>query len=314
MNKISIIGTGSVGSTIAYTLTVMGIASDIVMIDINNEKALGEALDIRQGTPFCNSCSVYAGDYRDAENSDIVILTSGIARKPGQTRLELAQTNVDITKSIIPEITKHAPNATYIIVSNPVDIMTYVFTKISGLPDNQILGSGTILDSARLRCGLSEHFQIAQSNIHAYVFGEHGDTSFIPWSGAYISGVSVDEYYEIEKKLGKDIEPVDKEAMLQYVQKSGGQIISKKGATFYAVSSSVCKLCSLLVSSSESISTVSTMMHGEYGIEDVCLSTLTLVGPNGVQGKVPMRMNKAEIEQLQKSADALKEIIAQLDL
>ena len=192
--------------------------------------------------------------------------------------------------------------------------MTYVFTKISGLPENQILGSGTILDSARLRCGLSEHFQIAQSNIHAYVFGEHGDTSFIPWTGAYISGVSVDEYYELEKKLGKDIEPIDKEAMLQYVQKSGGEIISKKGATFYAVSSSVCKLCSLLVSSSESISTVSTMMHGEYGIEDVCLSTLTLVGPNGVQGKVPMRMNKAEIEQLQKSADALKEIIAQIDL
>ena len=192
--------------------------------------------------------------------------------------------------------------------------MTYVFTKISGLPENQILGSGTILDSARLRCGLSEHFQIAQSNIHAYVFGEHGDTSFIPWSGAYISGVSVDEYYDLEKKLGKDIEPIDKEAMLQYVQKSGGEIISKKGATFYAVSSSVCKLCSFLVSSSESISTVSTMMHGEYGIDDVCLSTLTLVGPNGVQGKVPMRMTKAEIEQLKKSADALKEIIAQIDL
>ena len=263
---------------------------------------------------FRDPISIIAGDYEDARDSDIVIITSGIARKPGQTRLELTQTNVNILKSITPEIVKAAPNALYLIVSNPVDIMTYVFTKISGLPENQILGSGTILDSARLRCGLSEHFQIAQSNIHAYVFGEHGDTSFIPWSGAYISGVSVDEYYDLEKKLGKDIEPIDKEAMLQYVQKSGGEIISKKGATFYAVSSSVCKLCSLLVSSSESISTVSTMMHGEYGIDDVCLSTLTLVGPNGVQGKVPMRMTKAEIEQLKKSADALKEIIAQIDL
>ena len=270
--------------------------------------------DIIQGTCFRDPISIIAGDYEDARDSDIVIITSGIARKPGQTRLELTQTNVNILKSITPEIVKAAPNALYLIVSNPVDIMTYVFTKISGLPENQILGSGTILDSARLRCGLSEHFQIAQSNIHAYVFGEHGDTSFIPWSGAYISGVSVDEYYDLEKKLGKDIEPIDKEAMLQYVQKSGGEIISKKGATFYAVSSSVCKLCSLLVSSSESISTVSTMMHGEYGIDDVCLSTLTLVGPNGVQGKVPMRMTKAEIEQLKKSADALKEIIAQIDL
>ena len=313
-SKITIIGAGSVGATIAYTLSSQDIASEIVLIDINKQKAEGEVLDIIQGTCFRDPISIIAGDYEDAKDSDIVIITSGIARKPGQTRLELTQTNVNILKSITPEIVKAAPNALYLIVSNPVDIMTYVFTKISGLPENQILGSGTILDSARLRCGLSEHFQIAQSNIHAYVFGEHGDTSFIPWTGAYISGVSVDEYYELEKKLGKDIEPIDKEAMLQYVQKSGGEIISKKGATFYAVSSSVCILCSLLVSSSESISTVSTMMHGEYGIEDVCLSTLTLVGPNGVQGKVPMRMNKAEIEQLQKSADALKEIIAQIDL
>ena len=313
-SKITIIGAGSVGATIAYTISSQDIASELVLIDINKQKAEGEVLDIIQGTCFRDPISIIAGDYEDAKDSDIVIITSGIARKPGQTRLELTQTNVNILKSITPEIVKAAPNALYLIVSNPVDIMTYVFTKISGLPENQILGSGTILDSARLRCGLSEHFQIAQSNIHAYVFGEHGDTSFIPWTGAYISGVSVDEYYELEKKLGKDIEPIDKEAMLQYVQKSGGEIISKKGATFYAVSSSVCKLCSLLVSSSESISTVSTMMHGEYGIEDVCLSTLTLVGPNGVQGKVPMRMNKAEIEQLQKSADALKEIIAQIDL
>ena len=313
-SKITIIGAGSVGSTIAYTLSSQDIASEIVLIDINKQKAEGEVLDIIQGTCFRDPISIIAGEYEDAKDSDIVIITSGIARKPGQTRLELTQTNVNILKSIIPEIVKAAPNALYLIVSNPVDIMTYVFTKISGLPENQILGSGTILDSARLRCGLSEHFQIAQSNIHAYVFGEHGDTSFIPWSGAYISGVSVDEYYDLEKKLGKDIEPIDKEAMLQYVQKSGGEIISKKGATFYAVSSSVCKLCSLLVASSESISTVSTMMHGEYGIEDVCLSTLTLVGPNGVQGKVPMRMTKTEIEQLKKSADALKEIIAQINL
>ena len=226
MNKISIIGTGSVGSTIAYTLTVMGIASDIVMIDINNEKALGEALDIRQGTPFCNSCSVYAGDYRDAENSDIVILTSGIARKPGQTRLELAQTNVDITKSIIPEITKHAPNATYIIVSNPVDILTYTFCKFSGIPENKIVGSGTILDTARLRARLSEYYNISQANVHAYVFGEHGDSSFIPWSVANISNVPIKDCQQFSTEIAGLINPpLNLSDVEQYVRKSGGRVM-----------------------------------------------------------------------------------------
>lgn len=313
-SKITIIGAGSVGSTIAYTLAHDEIASEIVLIDINKEKVEGEVMDIEQGTCFRSPVSLVAGDYADAKNSDIVIITSGIARKPGQTRIELTQTNVNILKSITPQIVKEAPNAKYIIVSNPVDIMTYVFTKISGLPENQIMGSGTILDTARLRYGLSEHFQVAQGNIHAYVFGEHGDTSFIPWTGAYISGLSTDEYYEEMKAHGKDVKPLDKEAMLEYVQKSGGKVIAKKGATFYAVSATVCQLVGLILAASDSLATVSSMLHGEYGIEDVCLSTLTLVGPNGIQGKVQMRMNKEEVELLKKSANALKEVIAQIEL
>ena len=239
-SKITIIGAGSVGSTIAYTLSGQDIASELVLIDINKEKVKGEVMDIEQGTCFRDPISIVAGDYKDAKDSDIVIITSGIARKPGQTRIELTQTNVNILKEITPEIVKAAPNALYIIVSNPVDIMTYVFTKISGLPENQIIGSGTILDSARLRCGLSEHFQVAQRNIHAYVYGEHGDTSFVPWSAARIAGVNVDDYYEIAEKFGKKIEKLDKDAMLTYVQKSGGQVIANKGATFYAVTRGVC--------------------------------------------------------------------------
>ena len=313
-SKITIIGAGSVGSTIAYTLAHDEIASEIVLIDINKEKVEGEVMDIEQGTCFRSPVSLVAGDYADAKDSDIVIITSGIARKPGQTRIELTQTNVNILKSITPQIVKDAPDAKYIIVSNPVDIMTYVFTKISGLPENQIMGSGTILDTARLRYGLSEHFKVAQGNIHAYVFGEHGDTSFIPWTGAYISGLSTDEYYEEMKAHGKDVKPLDKEAMLEYVQKSGGKVIAKKGATFYAVSATVCQLVGLILAASDSLATVSSMLHGEYGIEDVCLSTLTLVGPNGTQGKVQMRMNKEEIALLKKSADALKEVIAQIEL
>ena len=191
-NKITIIGAGSVGSTIAYTLSQGDITSEIVLIDINKNKVEGEVMDIIQGTCFRDPISVVAGDYEDAKDSDIVIITSGLSRRPGQTRIELTQTNVDILKSITPSIVAAAPNAMYIIVSNPVDILTYVFTKISGLPERQIVGSGTILDTARLRYILSAHYGVAQKNIHAYVFGEHGDSSFSPWSGSFVSGVHID--------------------------------------------------------------------------------------------------------------------------
>ncbi len=312
--KITIIGAGSVGATIAYTLSQDDIASEIVMIDVNRDKAEGEVMDIIQGTCFREPISITSGDYEDAKDSDIVIITSGVARKAGQSRLELAQTNVDILKEITPQIAAAAPNAKYIIVSNPVDVLTYVFTKISGIPENQIIGSGTVLDTARLRCGIAEHFNVAQKNVHAYVFGEHGDTSFIPWSKACISAVPMEEYVKTMKNSGVIVSPVDKEAMLEYVQKSGGKIIANKGATFYAVSAAVCKLCSILLASTDSYTTVSTMMHGEYGIEDVCLSTLALVGPNGCQGKVEVNLTDEEEVLLKKSADTLKGIIAQLQI
>ena len=301
-SKITIIGAGSVGSTIAYNLSNNDLASEIVLIDINKEKVEGEVMDIVQGTSFRNPISIVAGDYEDAKDSDIVIITSGIARKPGQTRIELTQTNVNILKSITPQIVKEAPNA------------LYVFTKISGLPENQIIGSGTLLDTARLRFGLSEHFEVAQKNIHAYVFGEHGDTSFVPWSCADVSGASLDDYAEMMRHLGKEPKPLDKAGMEEYVHKSGGIVIAKKGATFYAVSVAVCKLCGMLLSAYDSIATVSSVMHGEYGIEDVAISTLTLVGPNGVQGKVPLKLTDEEVAKLQKSANSLKEVISQIEL
>ena len=236
-NKVTIIGAGSVGSTIAFNMVVTGIASEIVIIDINDEKAHGEAMDIRQGVPFCSPVNIYAGTYEDAEGSDIVVLTSGMPRKAGQSRLELSQVNVDITKQIIPQIVKHAPNAVYIIVSNPIDVLTYLFHKISGLPANQIIGSGTTLDTARLRTGLSETFNISQQNVHAYVFGEHGDSSFVPWSLANISNIPIKQYM--------DCLPADKRPELNYAEiedymrKSGSRIIASKGATFYAISMSV---------------------------------------------------------------------------
>lgn len=318
MNKVTIIGTGSVGSTIAYTMTIMGLASEIVLIDINNKKALGEALDIRQGTPFCSSASVYAGTYEDAVDSNIVILTSGIARKPGQTRLDLAQTNVDITKKIIPEIVRYAPNAIYLIVSNPVDILTYTFCKCSGLPEKQIIGSGTILDTARLRARLSEYYSINQKNVHAYVLGEHGDSQFVPWSIANISNIPIVEGPNAAISTLDDFRVkmpnVDFDEIENYVRKSGGRVIERKGATFYAVSVSVCHICKCILSGINTTMTVSTMLHGEYGIDDVCLSLLNVVDSKGVAGKFMLPLNDEEIKKLHNSADALKSLIKQINI
>lgn len=307
--KITIIGAGNVGSTIAYTLSVSNIATEIVLIDINDKKVKAEVMDIAQGTGLFESVSVIVGAYKDAVDSDIVIITSGMGRKPGQTRLDLTQTNVNILKAITPEIVKYAPDALYIIVSNPVDIMTYVFTKISGLPENQIIGSGTSLDTSRLKYKLSEHFNIVQKNIHAYVFGEHGDSSFIPWSMAKVSGANIDEYTDMVKKPH-----IDKDEITEYIHTSGGEIIAGKGATFYAVSTAVCHLCSVLFSPLDSIITVSTMLHGEYGIDDVCLSLPNIIGPDGVMGKVEVKLTEEEIEKLKCSANVLKDIIKEIKI
>ncbi len=313
-SKITIIGVGSVGSTIAYTIANDNIASEIVLIDIDKDKVEGEVMDIVQGTAFRDPISIKAGDYEDAADSDIVIITSGVARKPGQTRIELVQTNVEIIKSITPNIVKAAPNAKYIIVSNPVDIITYAFTKLSGLPENQIIGSGTLLDTTRLRFKLSEHFKVAQKNIHGYVFGEHGDSSFVPWSCTEISGVTLEEYEDYMKVKTGECHKVDREGIENYVHTSGGQIIANKGATFYAVSQSVLRLCKILLAAYDSITTVASMMHGEYGIEDVCLSTLTLVGPDGIQGKIPVKLTDEETDKLRASAAKLKDVISQITI
>ena len=312
MNKITVIGSGSVGSTISYTLTVMGIASEIVMIDVNQEKSLGEALDIRQGVPFCNPANIYAGSYVDAKDSDIVVITCGLARKPGQSRLDLAQTNVNVLKAVAKEIVQYAPDATYIIVSNPVDVLTYVFHKISGIPEERIIGSGTILDTARLRARVSEYYDVNQKNVHAYVLGEHGDSAFVPWSIANISNVPIEDYRNALQN-SNDYPEFDCEEVENYVRKSGARVIQRKGATFYAVSMSVCHICKCLLSGIDTTMTVSTMLHGEYGIDDVCLSLLNVVGNKGAHSKVLLPLNEEEIKALHHSADCLKEIINSVD-
>ena len=312
--KITVIGAGSVGATVANDLMIQGVASEIVLVDINKKKAIGEALDIYQGAPFHSPAIVRAGDYEDAEGSDIVVITCGIARKPGMTRLDLAQTNVNILKDVTVNVVKHAPDAVYVIVSNPVDILTYVFTKISGLPEHQIIGSGTILDTSRLQSELAKRFHISPKNVHAHVYGEHGDSQFVPWSLVHIANNHVDAYKDSSPDRdvidwNKDYDEVE-----EFVKKSGAKIIENKGATFYAVAMSVCHICKCIFAGAGTALTVSTMMHGEYGVEDVCLSVLSLVDKQGVRGKILNKLTDEEIAKLQNSADKLKSVIAQLDL
>ena len=308
MNKITIIGSGSVGATMAYTLTLSGVATEIVMVDINREKALGEALDILQGTPFCYPTNIYAGDYEDARDSDIVIITSGAARKAGQSRLDLAQANVNNIISVADSVVKYAPNATYVIVLNPVDVLTYVFCKHTGLPEERVIGSGTMLDTARLRARISECYSISQKNVHAYFLGEHGDSGFVPWSIANISNVPV-EGFKASVANNEKYQEFKCEEIEDFVRKSGASVIKRKGATYYAVSMSVCHLCRCLLSGIDTTLTVSTMLHGEYGIDDVCMSLLNIVGKEGAHSKVILPLTDSEVESLRKSAESLKAVI-----
>lgn len=308
MRKVTVIGAGNVGATVAYTLAVEGVANEIVIIDIKKEKAEGEAIDIGQGGQFFREDVVItSGEYEDAVGSDIVVITSGQARKPGMTRLDLAQTNVDILCSIAPEITKHAPDAIYLIISNPVDVLTYVFHKITNIPESRIIGSGNSLDTARLRYWLANRFNISQQNVHAYVLGEHGDSSFVPWSLAAVCTTLVEDYYKALE--GREI---DKAGAEEYVRKSGAEVIARKGATFYAVACAAVHICKVIFSGVDTALTVSTMMHGEYGLDDVCLSTISIVGEKGVRAQIPATLTDEEMKKLHHSAECLKNVISQI--
>ena len=307
--KITIIGAGSVGATTAFALLSRGAASEVVLIDINTEKALGEALDIKQATPFIDNCDIYAGSYRDAADSDVVVITSGIGRKPGQTRLELVQTNVSIIKSISSEIVKYAPNAIYILVSNPVDILTYAFLKYTGLPKNQVMGTGTVLDTLRLRTRLSEIYNVNKQQVHANVLGEHGDTSFVAWSTATIAGVSLDEYQQSIANPSNIPTEYTHEEVENYVKKSGGKIIARKGCTVYGIGMSTTHIVKTLGGNSETALTVSSLHEGEYGINDVCLSSLSLIDSKGVKSIITHKLSDEELKRMHESAEALKAVI-----
>ena len=314
-NKVTIIGAGSVGATVAYTLVAQGSVSEIVLIDVNEAKAQGEALDIRQATPYLHPVKINCGTYEDAAGSDIVIITSGVGRKPGQSRIDLTQTNVNILKSIAPQIVKAAPDALYLFVANPVDILTYVFCKITGVPRNRVIGTGCTLDSIRLRTKLSELYSVNQKQVHAYVLGEHGDSSFVAWSTADISGIPLDEYDEaITKEGALQVTPYNRDDVENYVKKSGGQIIAGKGATFYGIAASVAQIVNSIYSSAHTILPVSTVLDGEYGISDVALSTLCAISNKGLVTTLTPKLSDEEVEKMRNSANVLKSVIAEIQI
>lgn len=306
--KIAVLGAGNVGATCAYTFAVAGTCSDIVLIDINKEKAKGEAMDIRQGVSFSHNVEVFDGTYDDAEGADIVVVTLGLARKPGQTRIDLAQANVNIIKDVMPKIAKAAPDAIYIVVSNPVDIITYAILKCTDLKPEQVIGSGTALDTSRLRSSIADHLDISPNSVHAYVFGEHGDTSMIPWSLTNIAGISMEEYC-----AEQDHNDIDEDEIITEVQKAGAEVIKRKGATFYAISLTVNKLCDDILRDANNIRTVSYMINGKYGINDVCLSLPAVIGGHGIEKEVTPNLTEQEIEKLQASANALKNVISSIN-
>lgn len=312
MGKITVIGAGNVGATIANDLILGGVATEIVLVDVNMNKARGEALDVYQGAPFQSPAIVRPGEYADAAGSDIVIITCGFARKPGMTRLDLAQANVNILKDVAKNVVPYAPDSIYVIVSNPVDVLTYAFIKYTGLPESRVIGSGTILDTSRLQAELARRFHISPKNVHAHIYGEHGDSCFVPWSLVHIANNHVDTYPSVSPDKDKIRWNKDYDEIEQFVKKSGATIIENKGATFYAVAMSVCHICKCIYANAGTALTLSTMMHGEYGVDDVCLSTLTLVDRSGCRGKILTPLTAEETEKLQKSAEKLKSVISQI--
>ena len=303
--KAAVIGCGFVGSATAFTLMQSRLFSELVLLDVNMEKADGEAKDIAHGIPFAGQMKIYAGTYDDAADAAIIIITAGANQKPGETRLDLVQKNTAIYQSIIPEIVKRDFGGILLIVSNPMDILTYVALKLSGLPEKRVLGSGTVLDTARLKYALGEHLGVDSRSVHSFIIGEHGDSEIAAWSSTNVSGIPLNDFCEMRGHFNHD---AAMDAIAEKVKNSAYEIISKKQATYYGIAMSVKRICECIVRNERSILPVSAMMHGEYGIEDITLSMPAIVGIGGVETHVPIALSEEEAEKLVESAKKLKEV------
>ena len=309
--KVAIVGCGFVGSASAFALMQSGLFSEMVLIDVDRDRAEGEALDIAHGMPFAAPMNIYAGDYADLADAGITVITAGANQAPGETRLDLVNKNVAIFKSIIPQIAELDYQGILLVVSNPVDILTYTALKLSGLPANRVFGSGTVLDTARFKYELGEHLGVDPRNVHAHIIGEHGDSEIAAWSLANVSGIPINDYCELR---GHTNHSQNMENIAADVRDVAYRIIKKKRATYYGIAMTVKRICSAITRDEKSVLPVSNYLDGDYGLNDIVLSMPAVVGVGGIEYKAPIPISENERQQLQASAAALRKVIDGLNL
>lgn len=303
--KVVLVGTGFVGMSMAYSMLNRGGVNELILIDIDKEKTKGEEMDLSHGLPFApQKMVIKAGDYDECKDAEVIVITAGVAQKPGQTRLELAETNTKIMKEITKNIMKSGFDGVIIVASNPVDLMTYVVAKVSGLPKNKVFGSGTVLDTARLRYIMSDYLQVSSKNIHAYIMGEHGDSSFVPWEHAYVGCKKIKDVMKDGNRPMSDLEKIH-----QDVVNAAYEIIEKKKATYYGIGISLSKLVKSVLDNDNSIVTVSTYLKdGEYGQDDIYIGVPAIINNNGVRELLELELSKEEQEKLDNSCRIIKDM------
>jgi len=308
--KVGIIGIGYVGATFAYSLAISGAASEIVLVDVNKEKALGEAMDLNHGLAFINPVRIYSGDYADCADAQVIVLTAGAAQREGESRLDLLARNAKIFADICPQITAHTRSAVLLVVTNPVDILTYLTLKFSGLPPSQVLGSGTILDTARFRFLLGQHYGVDPRSVHAYILGEHGDSEVPIWSTANIAGSSLSEYCQL---TGLHYNQAEMDRLFEQVRGAAYELIKRKGVSNYAIGLALTRLVEAIVRDQNRVFSVSSLVQDYYGIGDVCFSLPCVVGRQGVRQILRLHLSAEEVAALARSAEILKSTLRRLN-
>lgn len=311
MQKCAMIGCGFVGATSAFSLVESGLFNEMVLIDANHDKAEGEAMDLSHGLAFTQPMEITAGDYPDLKDCGIIIISAGAGQKPGETRMDLVHKNVSIFKQIIPQIVRYNQEALLLVVANPVDILTWVTWKLSGFPAQRVIGSGTVLDTARLKYLLGRHLDVDPRSVHAFIVGEHGDSELAVWSSANVSGVPLNEFCELR---GYEEHRKNRQLLYEEVKNSAYRIIEKKGATYYGIALSVRRICECLVRDEHSILSVSSLIQGHFGLTDLCMGVPTILGSKGVERVLDIGLNRDEQDELLRSAAALKQVLQGIEL
>lgn len=309
--RVAVIGLGKVGATFAYALLLSGMAAEIVLIDANSAKAEGEAMDLNHAIPFTHPTKVWVGDYSDCAGAAVTVLAAGASQAPGETRLDLIKKNAAIWRSIVPQIAKHNDRGILVIATNPVDVLTYAAWKLSGSPTQKVIGSGTILDTARFRYLLSQQLGVDAQSVHAYIIGEHGDSEVPVWSLANIAGMRMPEFYRTQ---GIPYDPGAMEEIFRQTRDAAYRIIERKGATYYAVAAGLMRITQAILRNQRTVLSVSSLIADYYGLKDVCFSLPTVVDRGGVEQVLRLELDATELERLRHSAAVLKKTIKSLNL